>query len=121
MYLNFYHVSVRTIRFIALPTLLLPPDTPEVIIIDEPELGLHPAAIEKLASMIKRASLKSQIIISTQSSNLIDYFDAEDIVVVDRENKQSVFRRLDEQELTAWKYDYSLGQIWEKNIIGGQP
>ena len=121
MYLNGYNFSDGTIRFIALTTLLLQPDTPEVIIIDEPELGLHPAAIEKLASMIKRASLKSQIIISTQSSNLIDYFDAEDIVVVDRENKQSVFRRLDEQELTAWKDDYSLGQIWEKNIIGGQP
>lgn len=121
MYLNGYSFSDGTIRFIALATLLLQPDTPEVIIIDEPELGLHPAAIEKLASMIKRASIKSQIIISTQSSNLVDYFEAEDIVVVDRENKQSVFRRLNDEELIEWKEEYSLGQIWEKNIIGGQP
>lgn len=121
MYLNGYNFSDGTIRFIALTTLLLQPHTPEVIIIDEPELGLHPAAIEKLASMIKRASLKSQIIISTQSPNLVDYFEADDIVVVDRENKQSVFKRLDEKDLAAWKEDYSIGQIWEKNIIGGQP
>lgn len=121
MYLNGYNFSDGTIRFIALATLLLQPNTPEVIIIDEPELGLHPAAIEKLASMIKRASIKSQIIISTQSSNLVDYFEAEDVVVVDRENKQSVFKRLNDKDLIAWKEEYSLGQIWEKNIIGGQP
>lgn len=122
MYLNGYSFSDGTLRFIALATLLLQSNPPEIIIIDEPELGLHPAAINKLAELAKRASLKSQIILSTQSTNLLNCFDVEDIIVVDRTDNQSVFRHLSGEELEKWMDDYnmSISDLWEKNMIGGQ-
>lgn len=101
--------SDGTLRFIALATLLLQPKKPEVIIIDEPELGLHPAAINKLAEMVKSASAKSQIILSTQSTNLVNCFDVDDIIVVDRADSQSVFRHLSGDELkNGWTIIISL-------------
>lgn len=122
MYLNGYSFSDGTIRFIALATLLLQTNTPKVIIIDEPELGLHPAAINKFAEMVKKASFNSQIILSTQSTNLVNCFEPKNIVVVDREGGQSVFKRLSNEELSIWlnEYEYSLSDMWEKNLIGGQ-
>lgn len=122
MYLDGYSFSDGTLRFIALATLLLQTNTPDVIIIDEPELGLHPAAINKFAEMIKKASFKSQIILSTQSTNLVNCFDPENIIVVDREDGQSAFKRLSNKELSVWlnEYEYSLSDMWEKNLIGGQ-
>jgi len=122
MYLDGYSFSDGTLRFIALATLLLQSKLPEIIIIDEPELGLHPAAINKFASLVKKASKKSQVIISTQSTNLVNCFEPEDIIVVDRENNQSVFKHLSGQDLSVWinEYDYSLSDMWEKNLIGGQ-
>ena len=90
--------------------------------IDEPELGLHPAAINKFAELVKRASNKSQIILSTQSTNLVNCFDVKDIIVVDRVESQSVFRHLSEEDLATWmdEYDLSISDLWEKNMIGGQ-
>ncbi|PZW40614.1 putative ATPase [Mesonia algae] len=118
---NANHFSDGTIRFIALTALLTQPNLPEVIIIDEPELGLHPVAINKLAGLIKKASVKCQIIISTQSVNLVSNFDPEDIITVDRFNNQSVFNRLEDKDLNKWLNDFSLGELWLKNIIKGQP
>lgn len=114
-----YHLSDGTIRFIALATVLLQPNPPSVIIIDEPELGLHPLAIAKLAGMIQSASTRTQVIISTQSANLIDYFEPEDVITVDKsaEEKQSVFTRLEAENLELWSNDYSLGDLWQRNII----
>lgn len=120
-YFNAYQLSDGTLRFICLATLLMQPEPPATIIIDEPELGLHPMAINKLAAMIRKASVKSQVIISTQSVNLVDNFDAEDIIVVDMKDKASWFRRLDSEQLGVWLEEYSMGEIWEKNLIGGQP
>ena len=120
-YMDAYSFSDGTLRFIALATLLLQPIIPDTIIIDEPELGLHPAAINKLAAMIKRVAINKQVIIATQSTNLVNNFDPENIVIVDRLHKQTVFKRLDKSELNTWLEDYSLGEMWEKNIIGGQP
>ena len=122
MYLNGYSFSDGTIRFIALATLLLQSKLPQVIIIDEPELGLHPAAINKFAAMVKRASQKCQVILSTQSANLVNCFEPEDIIVVDRNDGQTVFNHLDSNSLSVWmdEYDYSLSDVWEKNLIGGQ-
>lgn len=114
-----YQFSDGTIRFIALATVLMQPEPPNVIIIDEPELGLHPQSIYKLAALIKSASAKTQIIISTQSVNLVDCFDPENIVAVDRseEEKQSVFKRLESESLKTWLEDYTLGDLWQRNII----
>jgi predicted ATPase len=120
-YFNAHHFSDGTLRFIALTTLLLQPELPHTIIIDEPELGLHPYAINKLGAMMKKASLNAQLIVSTQSVNLLDQFEAEDILVTEREDGQTTFRRLNPESLTQWLEDYSIGQLWGKNILGGTP
>tara|TARA_B100000508_G_scaffold140717_1_gene143029 strand:- start:1200 stop:2291 length:1092 start_codon:yes stop_codon:yes gene_type:complete len=116
-----HNFSDGTLRMIALCTLLLQPNIPETIIIDEPELGLHPFAVSKLAAMIKGAALKSQIIISTQSVNLVNEFNADDIIVVERENNQTVLRRQSADSLDKWLNEYTLGELWQKNILGGRP
>jgi predicted ATPase len=121
-YFNAYDLSDGTLRFMALTTLLMQPDLPKTIIIDEPELGLHPFAINKLAAMMKQAAAKgSQVIVSTQSVGLIDNFEPEDIITVDREDNQSVFKHLNLKELEGWLEDYTLGELWNKNIIGAMP
>lgn len=116
-----HHLSDGTLRFICLTTALLQPDPPSTIIIDEPELGLHPYAIEILAELIKATSKKTQLIVSTQSPPLVDYFEPKNIIVVNREKGASVFKRLIKEELSSWLEDYSLGELWRKNIVTGGP
>jgi len=116
-----YHLSDGTIRFIALSTALLQPTPPSTIIIDEPELGLHPHALAILAELIKDAATRTQLIIATQSVTLLDYFGIEDIVVVKRENGASGFKRLDEKDYVSWLESYSIGELWAKNVITGGP
>lgn len=125
-YQNAHNLSEGTLRFIALVTVMLQPNPPKVIIIDEPELGLHPSAIETLAGLVRKVSAKSQIILATQSIQLINNFEPEDIIVVDRdrENGQSIFTRADEIphiQLKDWLEEYGLGEIWFKGLIGGKP
>jgi predicted ATPase len=116
-------LSDGTIRFIALTTLFMQPDLPDTIIIDEPELGLHPAAIAKLAGMIKSVAEKGcQVIIATQSTDLLSHFRAEDIITVDQINGESVFKRLESESLTEWLENYTIDDLWKRNIIRtGQP
>jgi len=115
--------SDGTLRFIALATLFMQPDLPGTIIIDEPELGLHPFAIAKLAGMIKSAAAKgTQIIIATQSADLVNNFAPENIITVDQINGESKFTRLLAEELNHWLDEYSVGELWQRNILtGGQP
>lgn len=115
--------SDGTLRFIALTTLFLQPNLPDTIIIDEPELGLHPAAIGKLAGMIKSVADKGcQVIIATQSSDLISHFLPEDIITVDQIKGESVFKSLNQEMLKKWLDDYTIDDLWKRNIInGGQP
>jgi predicted ATPase len=116
-------LSDGTLRFIALATLFLQPKIyrPSIILVDEPELGLHPYAIAMLASLIKTAATETQVIVSTQSPLLLDHFDPEDVLVADRVNGGTRFTRLNAGPLEQWKDEYSLGQLWEKNEIGGRP
>ncbi len=117
-------LSDGTLRFICLTALLLQPVSlmPETILIDEPELGLHPYAISILASMIKKTSVYKQIIVSTQSVELLNEFEAKDIIVVNHQENQSVFSRLDAARLQVWlDEDYSLGELWKRNVLGGRP
>lgn len=116
-------LSDGTLRFITLATLFLQPEKflPSVILVDEPELGLHPTAITMLASLVKQASVKTQVIFSTQSPFLLDHFQPEDVLVADRVDGATQFTRLDSANLTNWLDDYSLGQLWEKNELGGRP
>jgi predicted ATPase len=121
LYMDAYSLSDGSLRFMALTTLLMQPHPPKTIIIDEPELGLHPMAINKLAGLMKKASIHSQLIVSTQSVGLVSNFEPEDIITVDRKDGQSVFERLDNETLQNWLEDFSLGELWNKNVIGGQP
>lgn len=113
--------SDGSLRFICMAALLLQPKLPKVILLDEPELGLHPAAVTILAGLLRKASARSTVIVSTQSVNLVNEFDAEDIVVVDHKEAETVFRRLEAEKLEAWLNEYSLGDLWDKNVIGGNP
>jgi len=116
-----YHLSDGSIRFICLATALLQPDPHSTIIIDEPELGLHPAAIVTLAELIQVAAQKTQVIVATQSPMLIDQFEIGDIIVAGRKDGASIFTRLDEKDFTEWLKDYSVGELWTKNVIAGGP
>ena len=111
------------LRIVALITLLLQPpkDLPDVLILDEPELGLHPSAISIVGELTAAAAMKIQVIAATQSVPLVDCFDPEDIVVVERPDRASTFRRLDPAALDEWLATYSLSELWEKNVIGGRP
>lgn len=115
------YLSDGTIRFICLATLLLQPELPGLILIDEPELGLHPSAIYLLAEMLKQAAKRTQVIVATQSPALLNQAEPEDIVVVENEQGQSKLKRLNTAELKDWLEDYTLGELWEKNVFGGKP
>ncbi|MES2387572.1 MAG: AAA family ATPase [Bacteroidota bacterium] len=93
----------------------------DVVFLDEPELGLHPSAIETLAGLIKKVSLKRQLFVCTQSVSILNYFNPEDIVVVDRKQRSSVYSKLDVDNLQSWLETYSLGVLWDKNVLGGRP
>ncbi|KYC43764.1 chromosome segregation protein SMC [Scytonema hofmannii PCC 7110] len=114
-------LSDGTLRFVCLATVFLQPEElqPETILVDEPELGLHPYAIAILASLIR--TTKKQVIVSTQSVELLNEFDANDVIVVDRHEEKSSFRRLVKHDLEEWLEDYSLGELWKKNVVGGRP
>ena len=120
-----HQISDGSLRFMALTALLLQPPTtlPKVIVLDEPELGLHPFAISVLADMIRATSLQSQIILATQSTRFVDEFEAKDLVIVERDAKTncSRYRKLDEGKLSAWLNEYSMSELWEKNVLGGRP
>lgn len=115
-------LSDGTYRFIVLTTLLLQPkeEMPLTILIDEPEAGLHPQAIQLLGSMIRQASHDTQLIVSTQSSQLIDGFEPEDVLVVEHHGGATSLKRLASHSLSAWLDDYSLGELWQKNQFGGR-
>ncbi len=120
-----YHLSDGTLRFICLATLLLQPEMPSTILIDEPELGLHPYAIVVLASLMRSATKRTQLIISTQSVSLVNQFDAEDLLVVNRKEHdhryETLVERVDPDKLATWLEEYALGELWEKNVLGGRP
>ncbi|MBF2759097.1 MAG: AAA family ATPase [Ectothiorhodospiraceae bacterium AqS1] len=118
-----HRISDGMLRFICLATLLLQPSCkqPEIIIIDEPELGLHPYAITVLAGLLKSASHKKQIIVSTQCADLISEFSPDDIIIANRENNQSILKRLESDTLRGWLEEYSLGDLWKRNLLGGRP
>lgn len=120
-YFNGSSISDGTLRFICLATLLLQPTLPSVILLDEPELGLHPYAITVLAGLLKQAATKTQVMVATQSVTLVNQFEPSDIIVVDRQDGQSVFRHLDTANMAKWLDDYGLGDLWEKNVFGGRP
>jgi predicted ATPase len=118
-----HQLSDGSLRMIALATLLLQAeeDLPALMVLDEPELGLHPAAIALLGSLVRKASHHCQIVLATQSAALVDCFEPADVVVVMGAEGITSFERLDPASLKEWLEDYSLSELWEKNVIGGGP
>ncbi len=114
-------LSDGTLRYICLATLLLQPRPPYTIIIDEPELGLHPYAIKLLASLLHEAAERCQVIVSTQASLLLDELTPDQVIVVNQHDGESTLERLDPEKLADWLQEYTLGQLWEKNELGGLP
>jgi len=126
--LGSFRLSDGTVRFICLATLLLQPKEtmPKIIIIDEPELGLHPVAIDILAEMLNIASNSAQIFLTTQSERLINHFEPKNIIAIDRKKDingryYSAFNKLSEDSLKSWTDEYSISDMWDSNIIGGRP
>jgi predicted ATPase len=101
--------------------LLHQPDPPALLTLDEPELGLHPYAVVQLADVLRSVAVRSQVVIATQSVTLLNQFSLDDMVVVEREDGATVLKRPDREALQGWLEDYSLGELWEKNVLGGRP
>lgn len=120
-YFNAHALSDGTLRFICLSTLLLQPEPPPVVVIDEPELGLHPYAITQLADMVRAASVQHQLIVSTQSVTLLNQFDPADVIVTEQHHGASTFQRPDWEALQVWLRECAVGELWEKNVLGGRP
>ena len=118
-----HQISDGTLRAMAIVTLFLQPedDLPDVIILDEPELGLHPHALELVAGLMRAVSLKSQVIVATQSQTFLNSFEPQEIVTVESHEGQSQFRRLEADQLKDWLEDYSIGELWQRNVLGGGP
>lgn len=115
------HLSDGALRMMSLVTLLLQPVMPDLVLIDEPEIGLHPASITMIGDLLKKAAQKTQVIISTQSIDMVNQFQPDDVLVCDYKDSQSQYRRLNSAELEQWIEEYTIGEMWEKNIFGGQP
>jgi predicted ATPase len=116
-----HQMSDGTLRFVCLAALLLQPKLPALVVLDEPELGLHPYAIVQLAGLLRQAAHRSQVMIATQSVTLMNQFELADLIVVERGEHGSTFVRPDPERLEAWLEEYSLGELWEKNLLGGRP
>jgi predicted ATPase len=120
-YFNASSLSDGTLRFMCLATLLLQPTLPAVVLLDEPELGLHPAAIALLADLLASAATRTQVLVATQSVTLVNQFEPEQVWTVERQDGASVFHHLSNQDMSAWLDEYALGELWEKNVLGARP
>ena len=120
-YFDSFSLSDGTLRFICLATLLLQPSPPDLILLDEPELGLHPFAIRILADMLDAVAQRAQVVIATQSVTLLNHISPADVIVAENIGLQSTFTRVDEENLKDWLNDFSIGELWEKNVLGGRP
>jgi len=120
-YFNATSLSDGSLRFICLATLLMQPQLPPLILLDEPELGLHPAAVKLLANMLISAATRTQVIVATQSTTLVNNFAPEHLWTVERQDNASVFRHLNAADTKEWIGEYALGDLWDKNLIGARP
>jgi len=118
-----HQLADGALRAIALVTIFLQPeeDLPNLIAVDEPELGLHPYAATVIAGLMRAASVNAQVLLATQSATFLDHFNAEEVIVAGTKNEASEYRRLGGDELRDWLDEYTLGELWQKNVVGGGP
>lgn len=114
-------LSDGTLRFLALLVILLNPKPASVTVIEEPELGLHPDVIPQVARLLKEASERTQLVVTTHSRALVDCLgdDPESVIVCEKHEGESVFERLDGERMKVWLDKYSLGELWSKGELGG--
>jgi predicted ATPase len=114
-------LSDGTMRWLALLVILLVPNPPFLVCIEEPELGLHPDVIPKLAELLVAASERMQLVVTTHSDILIDALSdhPEAVIVCDKDKDGSHFKRLSAADLQVWLKRYSLGELWRKGELGG--
>lgn len=124
-YFDAHSLSDGTLRFICLATLLMQPRLPSLVLIDEPELGLHPFAIQLLVDLLRAAAKRTQLIVATQSVTLLNQLDPEHLVITEHDGNRTTVQRLSErlpiERLTEWLNEYAIGELWEKNVLGGRP
>ena len=116
--------SDGSLRFFALATLLnLPSDMlPDIVMLDEPELGLHPAAVELVGGMVQSLAAERQVIVATQSPQLVSAFDLDEIFTLDLRDGETIARKLSADDYQTWLEDgFTAGQLWQKNLLGGRP
>lgn len=123
MVFSAHQASDGTLRAIALVTALMQPTEtlPALLIIDEPELGLHPYAIAIIGGLIRAVGQTRQVLVATQSSLLLDQFEPSEVIVTERHGRKTDYRRLDEEKLAEWLEEYTLSDLWQRNILGGRP
>lgn len=114
-------LSDGTIRFLMLAAILLNPDPPPLVCIDEPELGLHPSMLHIIAEMMKDATNRTQLVVSTHSPQLVSEFtdDPESVLVVEKKDGATTMERLEKKKLAKWLKEYTLGRLWLDGEIGG--
>jgi predicted ATPase len=114
-------LSDGTLRYLCLLAILNDPTPPPLVCIEEPELGLHPDVLPKLAELLKDASKRMQLIVTTHSDILIDALSdvPESVVVCEKHKGQTTMKRLNAAELSVWLEKYRLGQLWLRGEIGG--
>jgi predicted ATPase len=114
-------LSDGTLRYLCLLAILCDPEPPPLICIEEPELGLHPDILPKVADLLVAASGRTQIIVTTHSDILVDAMTErpEAVVVCEKHDGRTEMRRLKKQDLVTWLDSYRLGQLWTKGQIGG--
>jgi predicted ATPase len=116
-----WQMSDGSLRFLALSVALLQPNPPTLIVIDAPELSLHPESLATLAGFMHEAAYNSQLIVTTQSPDLLNAMEPEDVVTVNMRNGESIFERLNRADLADWLNDYTIGDLWWKKVIQAGP
>jgi predicted ATPase len=116
-----WQMSDGTLRALALITTTMQPTPPSTIIIDEPELGLHPSALALVAGLMHSTAQETQLIVTTQVPDLLKTMEPENIIVVRNYCGESLFERLEPDSLTSWLEEYSLDELWQKNVIQAGP
>jgi predicted ATPase len=114
-------LSDGTFRWLCLLAILLHPEPPPLVCIEEPEIGLHPDIVVELAELLREASKKMQLIVTTHSSTLVDSLTRtpEAVIVCEKVKGATKLRRLDADDLRVWLERYSLGQLWSRGQLGG--